>query len=267
MSKSPDKSKEAVETVERGEPTVSPELQNISLFTRARLAVQLIFGGASSTQIMRNVASAVDQEFPTGGGHLGLADPEGGELQTVLENTEKEEPDPLILQLGREFNSLPEASRNSMTWEQILSAIPNMKEFIAGISSLSEPRVYWVNKKGQLVVGDGCAEPAEETMNLDYYESREAAMAVPNRGLITFEEEKGINKGQFDNTKSTWLERGENPSGARSARWIGDEVNLSGEYVEYRYALLGSRRVLRIKLKLDDPYRFFSLLSRSRAKS
>ena len=100
------------------------------------------------------------------------------------------------------------------------------------------------------MIGDGCLEPAEETLDLDYPQSRGAAMSVPNRGLITFEEEKRINKGQFENDDWVWVESGENPSSPRFAYWDNGQVNSIEDSPELPFRTVGSRRVLRIQLKL-----------------
>ncbi len=161
--------------------------------------------------------------------------------------------DPRLTLLKEQYEALPQADRTSvkgvMTWEQVVSAIPNMSEFLTGVDSLSVPEVYWVNEEGQLVVGDGCAESAQETRNLDYNQSRAAAMSVANRGLITLEEYKRKNRGQFEVQTYIWVESGENPSTARNACWYGGRVRSDERNPGNGY--LGSRRVLRVNLNLE----------------
>lgn len=156
-----------------------------------------------------------------------------------------------ITLLKEQYEALSARDQSGYTWEQVTAAIPNLNEFLEGVDSLSEPEIYWVNEEGQLVVGDGCAERPEETKNLDYNHSRTAATRVANRGLITLEEYRRKNRGQFEVQTGIWVEGGENPSDAWHACWGNGNVDSYQTYPDYRCDPLGSRRVIRTKLNFQ----------------
>lgn len=189
--------------------------------------------------------------------------PQEGEAQADVQGfvrtdstAEAQAENPLLGKLKTQYEALPEQDRTCgkglMTWEQVVAAIPDANEFLEGVNSLSDPEVYWIDEGGQLVVGDGCTEPAQETLNLNYNESRIAAAAVVNRGLITLNEYKRKNKGQFEVTKWIWVESGEKPSVARDAGWFLGYVSSAGCNANIQGVILGSRRVLRVKLNLES---------------
>ena len=169
--------------------------------------------------------------------------------------------DPHLVKFKTQYDALSEENRTCgkgvMTWEQVVAAIPDADEFLVGVESLSEAEVYWLDENGQLVVGDGCAEPAQETFGpdgkgLNYNDSRTAAVSVPNRGLITFGEYKRKNKGQFELEKEIWLENGEITSVSRKASWRRGKVRWEGKLSRVRHKNWGSRRVVRVKLNLES---------------
>jgi hypothetical protein len=165
-----------------------------------------------------------------------------------------------LARLKAQFEALARVDSRAYTWEQILAAIPNMAEFLAGVDSLCEPEIYWIKKNGQLVIGDGSSKPAPETLGLNYHDSKMAAESIPNRGLITLGEYKRKNKGQFDqanqfqSTYFIWVaSKEESPSSTKIAAWNGDEITTfersAYEFKDSR--VVGSRRVLRIQLNLE----------------
>lgn len=158
------------------------------------------------------------------------------------------------------------------TWPEVAKAIPNMPDFLAGLSTLTKAQPYFLNEKGQLVVGDGCAEPSRLTFGLNYHESRSAqtrisylddegelvvvtgddikipsdAKILSEKGLVTREEYNRVNKGQFDKANWIWIESGKNPSVASDACRGGGGAN-SSERIDTR-----SRGVLRVNLNFGS---------------
>ena len=231
-------------------------LEDVSLEVRARVAAQMLEGRGSVEELVTQLAAALGKNVT-----FKLAEEassgEGTEsVVVVVADSEAQDEDPRLAALKTQYEGLSQADRTCskgvMAWKQVVAAIPDMNEFLAGVESLSEPEVYWLDKDGQLVIGDGCAEPAEETLGLDYNQSRTAATKVKNRGLITLDEYKRKNKGQFEAKKWIWVESGENPSVARLAYWAVGYVYSYGNNANFLFDVLGSRRVLRVKLNLES---------------
>lgn len=179
--------------------------------------------------------------------------------------------------LKQQYESLSDGDRTCQgklrSWKEVLAAIPDMSDFIAGVETIEQARVYFLNKKAQLLIGNGGAEPLGETLGWDYHKSRSRATRIAyidgkgrlvvinddteippavkilsKRRLITLVEYVRINQGQFDRDKSIWTESGKNPSVARGACWYRGGVYWG----EYRSSIednaRGSRRVLEINL-------------------
>lgn len=165
------------------------------------------------------------------------------------------------------------------SWQEVLNAIPNMPDFLTGVESLEQAQVYFLNEQGQLLVGDGCAEPLEKTLGWNYHKSRTEATrisyvdsegkivvvddddteipseaeVISERGLITLKECGRVNKGQFEKAKYIWTESGKTPSRARFACWGYVSVfwranRYSGAGNDDR----GSRRVLKVNLNFES---------------
>ncbi len=166
---------------------------------------------------------------------------EGGPTEVHEESTKAQETDPRLTALQRQYEALSEADRihdgKILSWQEVLSAIQDMPDFLAGVESLEQAQVYFLNEEGQLVLGDGCAEPLEETLGWGYNKSRteatrifyidsegkvvvvddddteipsDEAQVISQRGLITIDEYQRINKGQFERTQYIWPENGKN---------------------------------------------------------
>ncbi len=208
--------------------------------------------------------------------------PESGDAEVYENPVEAIETDPRLAPLKGQYEALSRADRTHdgkiRSWQEVLSAIPNMPDFLAGMNSLEDAQVYFLNEEGQLVLGDGCAEPLEETLGWNYHKSRteatrisyldnegkvvvvddddteipSEAQALSGRGLITLEEYKRVNKGQFEVDKYIWTESGKNPSVARDAYWDFAGVSSFGGRPRYGNAYRGSRRVLRVNLNFES---------------
>jgi hypothetical protein len=188
---------------------------------------------------------------------------------------------PRLVPLKEQYEALSEEDRTHdgkiRSWQEVVNAIPNMPDFLAGVESLEQAQVYFLNEEGQLVLGDGCAEPLEETLGWNYHKSRTeatrisyidnegnvvvvddddtkipSAQVISERGLITLEEYLRVNKGQFEKDRVIWVESGKNPSRARAADWRNVAVAWrDNNYPNYGDAYRGSRRVLRVNLNFE----------------
>lgn len=197
--------------------------------------------------------------------------------EECVEYTEAEK---VLNEIKKTYESLPEKDRclggKIISWEEIKDAIPDMQDFISGINTLVEPRVYFINQKGQLIIGDGCCEPPSETLGRGYFALRKAAtrisyidnkgeiVTVKNRqeipydakiisekGLITEEEEDRVNHGQFDNQNEVWLERGDDPASVRCAKYRTNGINFEINIPQSKRNYVGSRCVFRVNLDFD----------------
>ncbi|MFC1615813.1 hypothetical protein ACFL21_01620 [Patescibacteria group bacterium] len=202
----------------------------------------------------------------------------------VVENEDRLreiEENPLLKTLQGQYEALSNKKRTYngkiRSWEEVCIAIPNMTDFLAGVETLEQAKVYLLNMQGQLIVGDGCAGPPKETLGLNYSQSRTEAtrisyldaegkivivdndyVEVPSdaqilseRGLVNFPEYRRINKeGQFEKDYVIWMESGKNPDEALSAYWSVDRLIWSKGDPNKRINICGSRSVLRVNLNL-----------------
>ncbi len=192
--------------------------------------------------------------------------------------------DPRLVSLSRQYEALSKADRTYKgqlkTWEEIAGAIPNMPDFLSGVESLEQAQVYFLNKEGQLVVGDGCAEPPEETLGFNYYTARSQATRISyvntdgrtvvvkgdateildgvqvlsERGLIDLKSEykRVNNEEQFERKMSIWVESGKNPSRARNAGCHYGYMYSGEASPDAGHEDRGSRRVLRVNLNFES---------------
>lgn len=235
----------------------------------------------SVVEVAENVTPEVEEDTAT----QAIAGEEHAKVSEVYENpVEVQETDPRLTALKVQYEAFSEVDRTYKgkirSWEEVLNAVPNMPDFLAGMNSLEDAQVYFLNEEGQLVLGDGCAEPPGETLGWNYHKSRTEAtrisyidgggkivvvddddieipsetQVISQRGLITLEEYQRVNKGQFEKVKIIWTESGKNPSVARSAGWNRDDVlwsaNGSPNYENDDNS--GSRRVLRVDLNFES---------------
>lgn len=206
-----------------------------------------------------------------------------GLVDAAKPTTEVINENPLLAAFQEQYEALSEADRTYngkiKNWEEVRAAIPDMADFLVGVESLEQAQIYFLNEEGQLAIGNGCAEPPDQTLN--YHQSRynatrisyidsngkvvivdgddteipSEAQVLSVRGLLTIEEYKRVNRGQFEKPRDfvTWIESGENPSAVRAACWRNNRVNWSHRYgpgsmVDGR----GSRRVLRVNLNFES---------------
>ena len=84
--------------------------------------------------------------------------------------------------LGIEFDALDEKDREHkgciFEWSDIVEAIPNIPDFLAGVDSLTDARIFFLNKEGRLVMGDNFINLSEEMKNLTYFQARHNAARV-----------------------------------------------------------------------------------------
>lgn len=164
------------------------------------------------------------------------------------------------------------------SFKEVLEAVPNVDNLLAEMATLEQGQVYFLSEEGELILGDGCAEPLEETLGWNYHKSRseatrisyvddkgavttmegddtkvpEGVKIVSECGLITLYEYRRVNNGQFNKAKCIWIESGKDPSVVRYAFWSSDGV-LWGNRNPYDEAgNCGSRRVLRVKLNFEN---------------
>ncbi len=198
------------------------------------------------------------------------------------EPIETQETDPRLASLKEQYEALSGADRTHdgkiQSWQEVLSAITNIPDFLAGVESLEQAQVYFLNEEGQLVLGDGCAESLEKTQGRNYHKSRteatrisyidsekkvvvvddddteipSEAQVISQRGLITLEEYQRVNKGQFEKEKYIWTESGKNPSVARYSDWNSDDVLWVDNFPDRGDGGRGSRRVLRVNLNFES---------------
>ena len=195
---------------------------------------------------------------------------------------EAQESDPRLTALQGQYDALSGADRTYggkiRSFDEVLKAVPNVDNLLAEMATLEDGICYFLSEEGELILGDGCAEPLEKTLGWNYHKSRseavrvsyvddqgkvvtvegddteipEEAKIVSERGLITLEEYRRVNKGQFEKDKIIWTESGKNPSVARYACWddggVGSDGNLPYGESGYR----GSRRVLRVTLNFES---------------
>lgn len=205
---------------------------------------------------------------------------EGADTQEAYENPlEAQEMDPRLYVLKEQYNLLYENDRTYngkvRTWAEVTKAIPDMPDFLEGVATLTEAKVCFLNEKGQLVIGDGCAEPPKATLELDYHKSRTAqtrisyldnegnlvvvngddteipadAKVLSEKGLPRLDEEyRRVNKGQFEKKNWVWTENGRGASVALSAVWDEDWVCSLERDSCHECNYLGSRGVLRVNL-------------------
>lgn len=95
---------------------------------------------------------------------------------------EEAEGDPRLAALVSQFEALPDLTRTIQgkvrTGAEIARAISNVEAFLFEVADLKSGEFWEFNPEGQLVMGDGCAEPPNETLNLDYHQARTAATRV-----------------------------------------------------------------------------------------
>jgi len=191
------------------------------------------------------------------------------------------ESDHRLSALRWQYEALPFEDRmfygEVVSFEDILSAVPDLDHLLSEIAKLDDGMIYFISKKGELIIGDGGKEPSEKTLGLDYHKSRKEATRVSyidekgeivtiegddknipegvriisKRGLVTLDEYRHINKGNFEKGKCTWIEDGKNPQDALYAYWDDTEVNWFSEDPLRVRASCGSRRVLRVKLNFE----------------
>src|SRR3990167_3092593 len=141
------------------------------------------------------------------------------------------ETDPRLKSLAAIIDGLPASARTCKgkvrTGVEIVGAIPHVEAFLSELATLKDGEFWELNEKGQLVMGDGCAEPTWGTFGPDgrgltYHQSRtiatricyldkqgnpvvvegddsripKGAKVISQRGLVKWSEYQRKNKGQ-----------------------------------------------------------------------
>lgn len=211
-----------------------------------------------------------------------VANPQSETLEATEDPLKAIEADPRLTPLREQFEALDAKYRifdgKVRSFGEVLKAVPNVNNLLSETAKLEQGIVYFLSDKGELVLGDGCPEPLEETFGWTYHKSRteatrvsyiddkgeintiegddtalpEGAKVVSERGLIALDEYKRVNRGQFEKKKVIWTESGKNPSVARDAFWTGDDVGWGGGGSCAEDVNRGSRRVLRVKLNFES---------------
>lgn len=164
------------------------------------------------------------------------------------------------LPLELERLSLEEKTVNGKirTAKEILDAIPGWEDFQYMLKGMKEPTFFEINKKGQLVMMDGCAEAYGLGDDYEAAKKRQTRIVkqgnkiLMEKGLPTWEEYQRMNKGQFERETNTWVEDGTitDISYARHAYWDDDRKCVGSDvfYSNYYSDNFGSRGVLRVNL-------------------
>lgn len=87
----------------------------------------------------------------------------------------------MLDQLIAKIDDLPENKRRivgrTRTGSEVMDALPSIDEFLrANQEKLAEAMFWGVTSDGRLVMGDGCQEPAPETLNMSYVSTRDATI-------------------------------------------------------------------------------------------
>lgn len=211
-----------------------------------------------------------------------VANPQSETLEVNENPLKAVETDPRLTPLRAQFEALDAKYRTFggkvRSFGEVLKAVPNVNNLLTETAKLEQGIVYFLSDKGELVLGDGCPEPLKETLGGNYHKSRseatrvsyiddkgeistiegddtalpEGAKIVSERGLLTLDEYKRVNRGQFEKQKVIWTESGKNPSVARRACWYDDAVRWFDHASNFEGDRRGSRRVLRVKLNFES---------------
>lgn len=226
--------------------------------------------------------SAVRQEAAKMAKFTIVANPQSKTLEVNEDPLKAVETDPRLTPLREQFEALDEKYRTFggkvRSFDEVLKAATNVNNLLSEMAKLKQGIVYFLSDKGELVLGDGCPEPLKETLGWNYHKSRseatrvscvddrgeiitiegddteipEGAKVVSERGLITLDEYKLVNRGQFEKGKVIWTESGKNPSVARNAFWNDVGVGWCDVNSDDEGDGRGSRRVLRVKLNFES---------------
>lgn len=137
-------------------------------------------------------------------------------------------------------------------WEKVAEKLT--PDVLKKAGYLENPRMYGVNRHGELLIGDGEKEVPSFTLRQKYQQVRSGALA---QGLSLWSEDDYMDRRASDYCTEfetvTWLESGDMPSRALLGNWVGratvnsndpertNDPELSADFV-------GARRVLRVKL-------------------
>lgn len=154
---------------------------------------------------------------------------------------------PLLEKLHSGYESLPATAFKvgvRPTWEAVAAKLT--PDVLAKANKLESPRIFGVNRYGDLLIGDGGNEVPNFTLRQNYSQARSAAQAA-GLSLMRVDEYRSVNDGSMDVNTWTWLESGDAPFRAVFGYW-GGRVSLREVYPKDSEDPGGSRRVLRVKL-------------------
>jgi len=193
--------------------------------------------------------------------------------------------DPRFTPFREQYESLPEQDRTLqgkvLTWDEVVTAIPDRTNFLEMAASLTEPQVYFLNEEGQLVIGDGCAEADKNQLGRPYlasimgatrtsYKNEDGETVIlrgdktdvppgvkilAEREPIRWGEYRRINIGQFDNIHEIWINNGKDATRAAIQSWDADFGHFRGGFtsaLKVANPSRGVRSVLRVNLQFGS---------------
>lgn len=99
-----------------------------------------------------------------------------------LDESTEEERQGLLATLKGQYDALPEENRTYTskvyTWEDLLSAVPNIRDLFLEFDKLENPQVICVDNDGQLHFTEAIITPRIATMGLSYSTAREMSRRV-----------------------------------------------------------------------------------------
>lgn len=156
-------------------------------------------------------------------------------VETTTEN-------PLLTKWRAEYKAL---TGQKPAWEFVATKLT--PDVLAKAANLEDAKIYGFNKNGELCIGDGRSEVPEETLN-QYYSTIRNATHAKGLSLVRRDEYELFNKGNFELRTVTWLESGDDPSGALNAYWHSGFVFVYENDPDRRRGDRGARRLLRVKI-------------------
>lgn len=130
-------------------------------------------------------------------------------------------------------------------WETVAAKLT--PDVLAKANRLQNPRIYGINNKRELLIGDGLSEVPPFTYRQNYQQARSIAQAQ-GLSLMTKDEYIFFNRGTMEARNTcTWIESGEAPTLAWDGDWRG-YVFVDRGHPDRSGDRWGARRVLRVKL-------------------
>lgn len=168
-------------------------------------------------------------------------------LAATQERSEGADKNPLLEKLHSDYESLPATAFKveiKPRWEIVAAKLT--PDVLANVSKLENPKIYGMNKKRELLIGDGRENVPSFTLNQNYYDARNATK-VQGLNLWPEGEYRSFNEGSKEVNTWTWLESGDAPALALVGGWDG-VVYVRKRVPKNSFDYLGALRVLRVKI-------------------